>query len=103
MDAIIVDSLGEYYENNITQAIGKPLDFGRQFYARLRHALPDDVKLEVWWDHVHAHVEIEAHVGEATLTTIFPEHMAAASRIMFIQQATWFVNNMVAEVGEWRS
>lgn len=101
LDTLIEDELGELYEDLTHKLIGKPLDFGRFIYAKLRIELDDQIGEEVWWDHNSACAHIEVVAGAATITTRVNEADCADSRQLFIAQVEQLVRHIKAEVGEW--
>lgn len=78
MEKIVWDATGDAYEDEIAVLRNRPLDVGRLVYAKLRMAFPEDVKIEVWWNHFDEtiHCEIENTAGR-TFGSNFPvEQMA---------------------------
>jgi hypothetical protein len=48
---LITNSYGDLYNDQIALRLDRPLTMPQLLYAKMRLALPDDIAIEVWWDH----------------------------------------------------
>lgn len=93
---IVEGTNGELYESNAHWISGRPLDFGRSLYVKLRRAFPDDVEVEVLWDHyTDILLAIVESDGERTMEHIGGEHAVRADRVHTINK---FVEAMQGRV-----
>lgn len=81
---------GDVYESYADMIADKPLDIGRLFYAKLRTALPENVDVEVYWNHImdQITVVVDNKAGRAFESKFEPMQMA---RVDLVERTNQFV------------
>jgi hypothetical protein len=88
----------DLYESYEAVLQNKPLDTGRLLYAKLRFALPDDVKVEVIWNHFDNSITALIWRDDFERQLIIKdEQMARSEKIIYINSIVEGALEMVCQ------
>lgn len=91
LDKVVFDVRGDAYEDLIHRLMHRPLDTGRLLYVKLRNSFPEQVGVEIWWNHFHNVITVQI---DGNYITFFKDEQRARLEHLF------YIDDLVRRVKE---